>query len=106
MTLLAVLFLVPAALVYLGWRRGRLGRTLVAVGAGLLGLWGLSALAVETDYRDADGFVDCWPSCTAFQDAVRIGFLGVLPALVGVVLLAGALLVIGARRERAARLRE
>ena len=104
--MLTALLLVPAALVYAGWRHGRPTRTLALVSVGLLGIWGLSALAVETDYRDADGFVDCWPGCTVFQDAVRLGFLGVLPVLVALAILTALLVLVSARRERAARLRE
>ena len=104
--MLAALFLVPAAAVYVGWRRGRFALTVGIVSAALLVLWGLSGLAVETDYRDADGLVDCWPSCSAFQDAVRLGFVGVLPVLVSLALLAGVLALVSLRRERAARRRE
>ena len=36
----------------------------------LAGMWILALLAVRADYRDADGFVDCWPGCTAVHNAV------------------------------------
>jgi len=29
-----------------------------------------AAIAVRADYRDADGFVDCWPYCSTFQDVI------------------------------------
>jgi hypothetical protein len=50
-------------------------RLLLASGGSLALLavsWVLAALAVRTDYRDADGFVDCWPGCSTFQDAVGV----------------------------------
>jgi len=37
-------------------------------------LWALTLMAIHTDYRNASGLFDCWPSCTAFQRAVRFGF--------------------------------
>jgi hypothetical protein len=59
--------------------RGRLGRNVV-FGLGLLAaLWGLAALAVSTDWRDADGYVECWPNCSPVQDTVGVLFL-VAPA--------------------------
>jgi hypothetical protein len=33
----------------------------------------LAAAAVKTDFRDADGFVDCWPACTALQKTIPLG---------------------------------
>jgi hypothetical protein len=46
------------------------GRVLVVllliVGTALI----LDALAILTDISDADGFVDCWPSCSTWQELV------------------------------------
>jgi hypothetical protein len=64
--------------VWNGYRR-RLGRNVV-FGLGLLAaLWLPAALAVSTDWRDADGFGDCWPNCSPAQDTVGVLFL-VAPA--------------------------
>jgi hypothetical protein len=49
------------------------GHLLVASAATLTvmaGMWLLAVLAVRADYQDADGFIDCWPSCTAVHNAV------------------------------------
>ena len=34
------------------------------------GIWLLAVFAVRADYRDADGFIDCWPDCSAVHNAV------------------------------------
>lgn len=68
----ALLFVTLALLLYLARRRRRLGTAFVAVTALLAGAWMLARLAVRSDYHDADGYVDCWPRCTALQDAVAL----------------------------------
>ncbi len=68
--ILGVLVVVPLAVLFIGRRHVH---PLVAVIAALLYLgvaWVLAVLAVATDYRDADGFIDCWPYCSMLQDAV------------------------------------
>jgi hypothetical protein len=86
---LLALVLLAAALV-LAWRRGRLGIAFLAVTFFLGCAWTLSKIAIDHDYRDADGYVDCWPSCTPLQNAVALGLffapiawfaLGVLAAV-------------------------
>jgi hypothetical protein len=68
------LFAVLVAL-YLGHRAGRL--RLVAVllqfmtGASFVLAYG----ALSTDYRDADGAFDCWPSCDLIQELTVLGLL-------------------------------
>jgi hypothetical protein len=42
-----------------------------------------------TGYRDADGFIDCWPSCTLLQDVV--GFVLFASPILSVGVLAGRL---------------
>ena len=63
------------AALYVAHRRGRLGWAAVV----LLAISGVASslvlAATQTDYRDADGFVDCWPHCTAFQEAVKVALL-------------------------------
>jgi hypothetical protein len=51
-------------------RRGHLLLASAGTLTVLAGMWLLAVLAVRADYRDADGFIDCWPSCTAVHNAV------------------------------------
>jgi len=87
-------------LLFIAWRRGRLARTFVAITVVLAAAWGLALAAIWTDYRDADGFVDCWPSCSQFQNAVEwaLWYGPVMIVLLGV--FAGVLGIVTARRER------
>ena len=63
--------------------------------------FGLAVAAVRTDYRDADGFIDCRPNCSGLHDTVGMalfaGPVGFLIALVG--------LVFGGRRSARRRAR-
>ncbi len=99
---LVIAALVAAGLVFLlvsMSRRGRLFLTATLLMGSLAVAWGLAAIAVRTDYRDADGFVDCWPYCSPFQDGVAITLLfGPLAAVLVVV--ASAILVPLQRRRR------
>jgi len=53
---------------------------------------------VAIDYRDVDGFMDCWPRCTAWQDGV--GFVVFAGPVMLVILLLGSLAGWLARRGR------
>jgi hypothetical protein len=102
--MLLVLVCVPGVVLVAGWRLGRFRLAFAAVAVLLLGVWGASLIAIETDYRDGDGFIDCWPSCTAYHDAVGVAFWGALPLLVGLVVVTTVLAVgVSALRRRAAR---
>jgi hypothetical protein len=37
-------------------------------------LWILDYVVIATDYKDADGFSDCWPACSTLQDLVALVF--------------------------------
>ena len=101
--LTVLLVAVPGVLLYAGWRCGRRVLGVAAATLALLGVWGASLLAIGTDYRDADGHMDCWPRCTAYQEAVGVAFWGALPAL-GLVIVSTVLAVaVSALRRRAAR---
>ena len=67
-----------------GWRarHGMLftGLALLVIAA----IWTLAKVANDRNYHDADGWADCWPSCTALQRGVGV-------SLVGGALLAGVL---------------
>jgi hypothetical protein len=62
-------------------RRPTLGKLVLVLSAGAVAAaWALATQLVRTDYRD--GFVDCWPDCTALQESVSwVLFLGLLAAL-------------------------
>jgi hypothetical protein len=80
---IAVLVLAPLLSVIAWRRRPTLGKLVLVLSAGAVGAaWALATQLVRTDYRDADGFVDCWPDCTALQESVSwVLFLGPLAAL-------------------------
>ncbi len=99
---LSVLLGVFAVLV-LAWKRGRLWPALIAMTAVLASTWALALVAMWTDYRDADGWIDCWPACTLLQDGV--GTVLVLGPLViaASLLLALVLAAVTRRRGRSSR---
>jgi hypothetical protein len=70
---------------FAGWK----GAAVAAGAAAVLVVgWLAAAVLFATDYRDADGWTDCWPNCTALQDVVGIAAIGV-PVLFVVLLLGG-----------------
>jgi hypothetical protein len=82
------------ALLYIAWRRRRLAVAFIAVTVVMALLWALAYTAISKDYRDADGWVDCWPRCSAFQNAVGGTFilgpaafvvLGIFAAILGAI---------------------
>ena len=81
----------------LGAWRNRLLLTLTTSVLVLTGVWVAAAAAYRADWKDTDGFVDCWPSCTTYQDASGSILVGA-PATVGLWLLGAA--AIGWRRRR------
>lgn len=101
-TIVVVLLLAALALVgafAFRWSRRRAGRY-VLVAAILLTVLvlGLDYAAFATDFREADGVLDCWPSCSPTQDAIRwSAFIGA-PLLV--VLVAALLARIAVDRTR------
>jgi hypothetical protein len=85
-----------AALVGLlaAWKRRRL---VLATTLGLLlAFFALAYAAKEADFRDADGWIDCWPSCSALQVATGVG---VTYVPVGGLLLAAATIVLALVRR-------
>jgi hypothetical protein len=88
------LLLILGVVLVLSWRRGWLGRSFLAISLLLALLWIAAGAAVRSDYRDADGYIDCWPSCSALQDGVAMAIwwgpiafviLGVLAAVLAAV---------------------
>lgn len=53
-------------------RRGHLLATAVPVLMLLALAWVLAWIAQDTHYRNADGWIDCWPSCSPLQHAVGV----------------------------------
>ena len=99
----ALLIVVPGIVLYAGSRRGRFAVALGVVAAALLGVWGASLLAIATDYRDADGHMDCWPTCTAYQGAVGVAFWYTIPLLALLALASAGVVLVSRWRRRAAR---
>jgi hypothetical protein len=104
LVIFAVLLL-GAVVVVLAWRRGRLWTAALLVVVAFAAAWGLALAAMWTDYRDADGWVDCWPSCTALQHGVGTVLVLGPVAAVAVLLLALGLATVTRLRERASRRR-
>jgi hypothetical protein len=95
-----ILLLLLATALVVAARRGRLLAALVVILMALAASWAAAATAVRADYRDADGFVDCWPYCSTFQDVIGgTLFYGPVAALV-LLVTAGMLLVRRRLRSR------
>ena len=72
-----------AGLLYWSLRKGRLLAASLVLFALAAVAFGLAYAAVDTGYRDADGSLDCYPYCTALQDATAFGlFLAPVVAVV------------------------
>ena len=81
-----------------GASRNRLVLSLAKSTLLLVAVWVATAAMYYSDWRDADGFVDCWPNCTTYQDASGTILVG-LPVVLAAWVVAAAL--IGWRRSRA-----
>src|SRR5688572_1270673 len=98
--LIAVLFLLTLGLVlYGGWR---LRRLVIAFAIAMImstSLWAVAEAAIRTDYRDADGYGDCWPHCTPLQNGV--GTINALApiTLVGLIVVTAVLIALARRQE-------
>jgi len=69
--LIALGFLaVLALLLYGGFKLHKPLIGFMAAAAVTAGLWVAVERAISTDFRDADGYSDCWPNCTPLQDGV------------------------------------
>jgi hypothetical protein len=63
-------------------------------------LWILANQAIETDWHDADGFIDCWPHCTAHQKAIQAVFW-LAPVTAGLLLVVALVsAIVRARSQR------
>jgi hypothetical protein len=68
--LLVVLVGLAFGIPFAAARHDTLGRVLIAllliVGTALI----LDGVAISADFHDADGFIDCWPYCSTWQEIV------------------------------------
>jgi hypothetical protein len=87
---LSFALLIPVALLFAARSRRLFVRTAPPLVL-LATSFALALVAQETDYRDADGWIDCWPHCSALQQATGAG-LSYVPAL-GVLVAAGTIAV-------------
>lgn len=97
-----VLVLLAAAVTFttlaLARRRGRLPSGMAILLMLLAVMWLVALAAVQTDFRDADGFVDCWPGCSFLQDATGVALFG-LPVIALVAVLGWVALSVLDRRR-------
>jgi hypothetical protein len=98
LSLTAVVSLGLLLTLFIASRRGHMLPASVAILLLLLAGWVLAKLAYDADYHDADGYVDCWPSCSALQQAVAAG-LSIAP-LVGLVVICATVAGYALRRRR------
>jgi hypothetical protein len=101
-----LLLLAFAGVLVFAWKRGQLARAFIAITVVLATLWGLALAAIWADYHDADGFTDCWPRCTDYQNAIAAAFWYGPVMFIPLSLLAGILGAITAHRGRFERARE
>jgi hypothetical protein len=97
--ILLTFVLVVSVFLYGASRLHRLGIALVITAFGVASLWLLTEAAIRTDYRDADGYGDCWPHCTALQDSVGAMHVVAPVALVALILVMAALITRHASRR-------
>jgi hypothetical protein len=87
----------------LAWTRRRLGFASAVLLVLAVAAWVLDFVALTTDFRDADGLLDCGRACTPMHRLVALGF--VAPPLLIAIAAAGmviALIARGRRRRRSA----
>jgi pyruvate dehydrogenase E2 component (dihydrolipoamide acetyltransferase) len=95
---LGSLVLIAFGLLAGAWTRGRLGLASGVVFVVAVVAWAADVVALTSDYRDADGFVDCGESCTAMHRLAALGF--VAPPLLISLAAAGMLVALVARGRR------
>jgi len=93
----AAFLALEVAVLVLAERRGRFALVAWSLAGVLAVVFAAALAALLTDFRDANGFIDCWPHCTAIQDATGLGLL--LPPVLFLVL-AGTALVVRLTRGR------
>jgi multisubunit Na+/H+ antiporter MnhC subunit len=77
-TMLAIAFMVAPLAAIGAWlyRRDRFRKVVMIAALVSVGAWlGMIGVAL-TGWRDLDGAVDCWPHCSAGQNAVKVLFWG------------------------------
>jgi hypothetical protein len=96
----ALVFVGLALLFFSARRRGGLRLAFLVVTPAVAALWTLAWVAIQADYRDADGSFDCRPYCTAFQDAVGLATFVLPVAFVAVAISAVVLTAITRTRAQ------
>jgi hypothetical protein len=96
---LTLLVVITCLTVWHGNRKRRLARN-VALWLGVLSaFWAIAALAISTDWRDADGYFDCWPHCSSVQETVGVLFW-VAPVAAGLTAVSALVAWLTGRRPR------
>jgi hypothetical protein len=72
--LLAALVGLGIAIPLAARRHDTLGYVLVALLLTVGTAWVLNWVVIATDFHDADGFMDCWPYCSTWQEVVNRTF--------------------------------
>ena len=95
---LAIAAVFVAAVVWLGRRRGTLGRVTLAALAIVGVVWGLGIALMFTGWKDIDGWIDCHPHCHGWH---RLGgsLFWFPPAFVAALLLVSLAAAATARRR-------
>jgi hypothetical protein len=96
---LALLVGLTCFVVWHGYRNRRLARNAVIWLAILAALWVLAAVAISTDWRDADGYVDCWPHCMRVQQTVGVLFW-IAPVAAALTAISALVASLARRRQR------
>ncbi len=91
------LFVLMCGALAAAWFRGRLGVAAVALFAVACLIWVGAFAAIISEYRDADGFVDCRDDCSSVQYLSAVGFLAP-PLLISLSAL-GMIVVVAQRRR-------
>ena len=97
LALLSVAVIACGALA-LAWTRGRLGVASAVLLVLAVVAWVLDFVALTTDFRDADGLLDCGRVCTPMHRLVALGF--VAPPLLIAIAAAGMAIALVARARR------
>lgn len=67
-----LLFIVLAGVLVVARRGKQLAFVFLGETGVLAASWLLARAAIASDYRDADGYIDCWPACTVLQDSITL----------------------------------
>ena len=89
------LFALMCGVLAVAWMRGRLGAAAMALLVVACAIWVAAFAAIVSEFRDADGFVDCRDECSSVHYLAALGFLAP-PLLISLSAL-GMILALGHR---------